>query len=67
MQSDWKIIYTYAHCAQLELQNRFFLKIERWLSYALLSAPRTSQWSDENARLDFLKNDKKITEQSVHR
>ena len=66
MQSDWKIIYTYAHCAQLELQNRF-KKIERWLSYALLSAPRTSQWSDENARLDFLKNDKKITEQSVHR
>ena len=66
MQSDWKIIYTYAHCAQQELQNSF-KKIERWLSYALLSAPRTSQWSDENASLDFLKNDKKITEQSVHR
>ena len=50
MQSDWKIIYTYAHCAQQELQSSF-KKIERWLSYALLSAPRTSQWSDEKCKV----------------
>ena len=28
MQSDWKIIYTYAHCAQQELQNRVLKKLK---------------------------------------
>ena len=58
-------LYLYAHCAQLELQNR----VKNWkvVGLCIAQCTTTSQWSDENARLDLLKNDKKITQQSVHR